>query len=97
MTVQTITQDGQPVDNEPNLDDTEFGDDPLEDVLDDVRSMAEDVTKDVLKGFRRFKNGIILKVGMIAVAVKVVDVIGKIVIENQRLKAAQRNDDSDDE
>jgi hypothetical protein len=96
VTVQTITQDGQPVDDEPNLDDdSTFGDD-LDDVLEDVRAIAEDVTKDVFKGFRRFKNGIILKVGMIAVAVKVVDVIGKIVIENQRLKAAHKND-SDDE
>jgi hypothetical protein len=94
MTVQTITQDGTPVDDEPDLEGSEGYTD--EDAFEDVRAMAEDMTKDVLKGFRRFKNGIIFKVGLIAVAVKVVDVVGKIVIENQRLKAAQKND-SDDE
>ena len=77
-----ITQEGTPVDEKPEEDEyEEYSPD------DDLRDMAQDA----LKGFRRFKNSIILKVGLVAVAIKVIDVAGRIIIENQRLNAALKD------
>lgn len=93
MTVQVITQEGKPVGEPPKVEPEDVQDDAQEipGFEADVRAMAEDMAK----GIRRFKNGIILKIGLVAVAIKVVDVVGKIVIENQRLKAAQKPEDDE--
>ena len=77
MSIKIITQEGSPVD-EQNEDATP---EPTPD--DDIRAMA----KDIHTGFRKFKNSMLIKIGIIAVTIKVIDVMGKIVMENQRLKA----------
>ena len=82
--VKIIRQDGSPVDDEPKeTEDEQYN--PLEDV--------EALAKDIHKGVKKFRDGFLFKVGLIAVAVKVVDVVGKIVMENQRLKAAKKQDE----
>ena len=83
MTVQIITQEGTPVDDQPEEDASTFE--------EEFRETAEDVAKDILTGFRKFKNSTILKIGIVAVAIKVVGVAGQIIIENQRLKAALKD------
>ena len=58
---------------------------------EDIRAIAQDIHK----GLRQFKNSTLFKIGLIVVSVKVVDVIGRIVIENQRLKTTQQDDERD--
>lgn len=89
MSGKIITQQGDPV---------EAADEKVEEPspAEDLRAIAEDINEGLnegLKGLRRFRNSIILKVGAVAVALKVIDVVGKIVMENQRLKAKPRQDD----
>lgn len=83
MSLKVITQEGEPVDENSE----EVQDDYSPE--DDIRAMAEDIAK----GVRKFKNGVLFKIGVIAVALKVVDVAGKIILENQRLKARKQNDE----
>lgn len=79
-----ITQEGAPVEEELTDENTDGYEEYSPE--EDIRAIAQDA----LKGFRRFKNSTILKVGIIAVAIKVVGVAGQIIIENQRLKAAAK-------
>lgn len=83
--VKIITQQGEPVEEPEDAHEPS----PAE----DIRAIAEDINEG-LKGFRKFRNSIILKVGAVAVALKVIDVVGKIVMENQRLKSeAKKQED----
>jgi hypothetical protein len=75
--MKIITQEGSSVDEQNEYATPE----PTPD--DDIRAMA----KDIYTGFRKFKNSMLVKIGIIAVTIKVVDVAGKIIMENQRLKA----------
>lgn len=79
--MRIITQEGAPVDEEPE----ESASDPTPE--EDIRAIAQDIHK----GIRRFKNSTIIKLGIVAVAIKVVGVAGQIIIENQRLKAAHKD------
>jgi hypothetical protein len=92
--VKIITQDGSPVDDEPQPgpDEEPTLGEEFRGIEEDVRAMAEDVAK----GIRRFKNGVLFKIGLIAVSIKVVDVVGRIIIENQRLKAGQKPEEDDE-
>jgi hypothetical protein len=81
--VKIVKQDGSPVDA-PEEKPT-----PAE----DIQAIVEDVegaVKEFGKGVKKFRNGFLFKIGVIAVTIKVVDVIGKIVLENQRLKSEER-------
>lgn len=73
--MRIVTQEGTPVDDSRD----EYGS-PQE----EIRAIAEEVQT----GLRKFKNSAIFKIGVIAVALKIVGVAGEIIIENQRLKAA---------
>lgn len=77
-----ITQQGDPVSETPEPEE--------EEVIDLLDGVAKEINEGI-KGFRKFRNGIILKVGVIAVALKVVSVAGQIIIENQRLKATLKD------
>lgn len=83
MSFKIITQEGVPI----GEDIPEEKEPPVE----EFQAAAEDVANDILKSFRKFKNGTIFKIGLIAVAVKIVGVTGQIIIENQRLKAALKD------
>lgn len=82
MSAKIITQEGTPVDGCP-----EENEEPT--LAEDLRALAEDVNEGLV-GFRKFRNSAILKIGIVAVAIKVVGVVGQIIIENQRLKAARQ-------
>jgi hypothetical protein len=84
---QIITQQGTPVDDKTTEEESE-----TLNPTDDLRAIAEDIN-DGIKGFRKFRNSIILKIGIVVVAIKTIDVVGKIVLENQRMKAKLRQDD----
>lgn len=87
MSSQIITQQGTPVDDKTTEEESE-----TLNPTDDLRAIAEDIN-DGIKGFRKFRNSIILKIGIVVVAIKTIDVVGKIVLENQRMKAKLRQDD----
>lgn len=76
-----ITQEGTPVDGKPEEPAEEYS--PEEDI--------RDIAKDIHKGFRKFRDSTLIKVGIIAVAIKIVGVAGQVIIENQRLKAALKD------
>lgn len=80
-----ITQEGDPVREQISDEET----DPTPE--DDIRAIAEDIHK----GLRRFRNNTILKVGAVIVALRIVNVAGAIIIENQRLKAKQKQQDEE--
>lgn len=83
-----ITQEGAPVDDKPEGEEDVFSTfEPLEDI-------AKEINEGVA-GLRKFKNSIIVKVGIVAVALKVIDVAGKIIMENQRLKADSKKQDEE--
>ena len=87
--VKIVRQDGTPVDDEPKPDDdgyTEYS------PLDDVEALA----KDIHRGAKKFRDGFLFKVGLIAVTIKAIDVVGKIVMENQRLKATAKKQDNEE-
>lgn len=88
--VNIIKQDGTPVDDERPEEEPETPT-PME----DLKSIAEDINEG-LQGFRKFRNSIIFKVGIVAVAIKVIDVAGKIILENQRLKAEAKKQEDDE-
>lgn len=77
-----ITQEGDPIDapEEPATEPT---------LDEDLR----DIAKDINKGLKRFRNNTILKIGAVIVALRIVNVTGAIIIENQRLKAKQKQDE----
>ena len=79
-----VTQEGTPVEDTP----VERGEPTSE---EDVR----DIIKDIQKGLRRFRNSAIIQFGVVLVALRVVNVAGAIVIENQRLKAKQKKQDEE--
>ena len=81
-----VTQEGIPVSEKPE-DDNE-GWERYEGM-----EAVEEAAKELSKGIKKFRDGFLFKVGLIAVAVKVVDVVGKVVMENQRLKAAKKQDE----
>lgn len=81
-----IKQDGSPVDEEH----VEEEPTPAE----DLRAIAEDVegaVKELHRGAKKFSDGFLFKIGAIAVAIKVIDVIGKIIIEDRRLKSEEQH------
>lgn len=78
-----ITQEGTPVDEEPE----EYEEYEEYSPEEDLRNIAKDFTK----GFRKFRDGTLFKIGIIAVAIKVVGVAGQIIIEKQRLNAALKD------
>jgi len=80
-----ITQEGTPVHEKPE---EEFEEPTPE---EDIRAIAEDIHK----GLKRFRNNTILKVGAVIVALRIVNVAGAIIIENQRLKAKQKQQDEE--
>jgi hypothetical protein len=83
--VKIITQEGAPVSDIPPEESEEYA--PEE----DIRAIAEDIHK----GLRRFRNNTILKVGAVIVALRIVNIAGAIIIENQRLKAKQKQQDDE--
>jgi hypothetical protein len=80
-----ITQQGEPVEDKPEETDEQYN--PAEEF--------EAIAKDIHKGVKKFRDGFLFKIGLIAVSIKIVDVVGKIVLENQRLKAKQKDDVED--
>lgn len=88
--MRIVRQDGTPV-NEPPEENVDDSFPRPED--EDIRAMA----RDLHQGFLRFKNSVLFKVGVIAVVIKTIDVAGKIIVENQRLKAGLRDDEKEDE
>ncbi len=93
--VKIIKQDGSPVDDETAEKPREVFDGP--EAFDEIAKEINDGINKGLKGIRRFRNGIMFKLGLIAVAVKALDVAGKIIIENQRLKAEFKQKNDEDE
>jgi t-SNARE complex subunit (syntaxin) len=83
-----ITQQGEPVDGRVIDGESEIPTPPIE----DIRAAINDINEGV-KGFRKIRNSIILKFGIVLVTIKVVDVAGKIIMENQRLKAKPQQDE----
>lgn len=82
-----IKQDGSPVDDETKK---AQGPDPA----DDIRAIAKDIY-DGVKVFRKLRNSFVVKIGVTAVVIKVIDVVGKIIMENQRLKADSKKQDDE--
>jgi t-SNARE complex subunit (syntaxin) len=83
-----ITQQGEPVDDTSSDKESEIPAPPIE----DIRAAIKDINEGV-RGFRKIRNSIILKFGIVLVTIKVVDVAGKIIMENQRLKAKPQQED----
>ena len=81
--MKIVTQEGSPVDVK-DVEPTPQED--LADIIDDVEGAA----KKLHKGVKKFSNSVIFKVGLVAVAIKAIDVVGKIILENQRLKSEER-------
>lgn len=88
--MKIVTQEGEPVTDK--VDPEEFTV-PSMSPEEDIREIA----KDIHKGLKRFRNSAILKVGIVVVALRVVNVAGAIIIENQRLKAKQNENKPQDE
>lgn len=90
---QIIKQDGSPVDDEPKVDEDEIS---AQTPVEDLKALAEDVQEGLdkaTKAAKKFRDGFLFKVGIIAVAIKAIDVAGKIILENQRLKAEAKKAD----
>lgn len=87
--VKIITQQGEPV--VETSEEGEYYEGP-EALVEAAKELGEQFDK-ATRGVKKFRDGFLFKVGLIAVTIKVVDVIGKIVMENQRLKAKQTQDD----
>uniref|UniRef100_A0AAU7GYX9 Uncharacterized protein n=1 Tax=Streptomyces phage Scarif TaxID=3158858 RepID=A0AAU7GYX9_9CAUD len=83
-----ITQNGDPVDDKPTEEEPEN----FESVTEGLEAVAE-AARDISKGVRNWKNSIVLKVCVAAVACKALDVMGKIIIENQRAKREANDED----
>lgn len=88
--MKIVTQEGDPVTDK--VDPEEFTV-PKITPEDDIREIANDIRK----GLKRFRNNTIFKVGLVVVALRVVNVAGAIIIENQRLKAKQNENKPQDE
>lgn len=80
-----ITQYGDPVEGDTQ-------EEPLP--IDDIQALTEGINESIT-GFRKIRNSFILRVGAVAVAIKLVDVAGKIIMENQRLKAKPQQQDNE--
>lgn len=78
-----ITQEGAPIDEE-------FVEEPEEYAPDEE---LREIARDIHKGLKKFRNNTILKIGAVIVALRIVNVTGAIIIENQRLKAKQKQDE----
>ena len=85
-TIKIITQEGAPVNDLPEEED---------EVLEEIKETLAKEINEGIAGFRKFKNSIIIKVGVVAVAIKLLDVAGKIIMENQRLKADSKKQDEE--
>lgn len=81
-----VTQEGAPVDEMPEETSEHY------EGADVFEEAAKEITKGV-QGLRKFRNSIIIKVGLVAVALKAIDVAGKIILENQRLRAKTQDDE----
>jgi hypothetical protein len=85
-----IKQDGSPVDDHPEQpDDVETLTEATDHFVDAAKELNEEFTKG-LKSVKKFRDGFLFKVGLIAVAIKAIDVVGKIIIEDRRTKAEER-------
>lgn len=84
--MKIITQDGAPVDEELTPEGDRIG-------HFEGQEAVEELAKEVHKGLKRFRNNTILKIGAVIVALRIVNVAGAIIIENQRLKAKQKQDE----
>jgi hypothetical protein len=80
---QVITQNGDPVDDKGEEEDENF--EPLENLAEAINEVSS--------GVRKFRNSIIIKVGIVLVTMKALDVVGKIIIENNRAKR-ESNDEN---
>lgn len=88
--MKIVTQDGHPVEESQETAPT-----PAE----DIQAIVEDVegaVKEFHKGVKKFRNGFLFKIGVIAVTIKAIDVVGKIILENQRLKSEERRQQDDE-
>lgn len=83
-----ITPEGDPVDEEHTDDGDRIG-------YFEGQEAVEELAKEVKKGLNRFRNNTILKIGAVIVALRIVNVAGAIIIENQRLKAKQKQQDEE--
>jgi hypothetical protein len=79
----TITPTGEPVEDKTDESEEEYS--PEE----DLRGIAQDIHK----GYLKFRNSAILRIGVIVVALRVVNVAGAIIIENQRAKRQKQQDE----
>ena len=84
-----IRQDGSPVDEEPKTDEDEF--DSPDAFADAAKELGAEFEKGI-KSVKKFRDGFLFKIGLIAVAIKAIDVVGKIIIEDRRLKSFERNE-----
>ena len=90
--VNIIRQDGSPVDGEEKPDEDEF--DSPDAFVDAAKELGAEFEKGI-KSVKRLRDGFLFKIGLVAVAIKAIDVVGKIIIEDRRLKSEERRGQDD--
>lgn len=87
-----IKQDGSPVDDEPKSEEDGELYEGVEALTEAAKELGAEFEKGV-KSVKKFRDGFLFKIGVIAVAIKTIDVVGKIIIEDRQLKAKKQQDE----